>query len=105
MSDMTPQNVFGFDEAQLRRLIREEYAARDKGPSRIALAASYIADRLKEPTSYAGLAIIAVPLLSRFGVTLSDDGWGEVVQIAVGAAGLASFMLREGRATPAEQGQ
>jgi len=95
MTDITPQTVFGFDEQKLRQLIREECTARNERPSRIRLAAGYIADRLKEPTSYAGLAIIAVPLLARYGITLSDDGWGEIVQIAVAAAGLAAFMLKE----------
>jgi hypothetical protein len=108
MSDMTPQAVFGFDEKQIRDLIRQvrdEDAARPKGPGRIAMAAGYIVDRLKEPTSYAGLAIIAIPVLNRLGISVSDDQWGAIMGIAVGAAGLAAFMLRERGGTPAEQGQ
>lgn len=104
MTDITPQNVFGWSEADLDRLA-DALATRRQRPSRTRLAAGYIADRLKEPTSYAGLAIIAAPLLSRFGVALSDDTWGEVVQLAIGAAGLAAFMLREGRAVPPGEGQ
>lgn len=95
MTDTSPQAVFGFDEEKLRRLIREEYDARPKVPGRIRLAAGYVADRLKEPTSYAGLGLLVIPLLSRFGVNLADDQWGTAVDVAIGAAGLASFMLRE----------
>jgi hypothetical protein len=105
MSDMTPQAVFGFDEAALRKMIREEFNARNARPSRIAAIAGYIAARLREPTSYAGLGLLVIPVLSRFGVSFSDDQWGAVVDVAIGAAGLASFMLRERGTVPVEQGQ
>lgn len=95
MTDTSPQAVFGFNEEQIRKLIREEYAARDKGPGRVAVALGYLFDRLKEPTSYAGLGVLAVPLLSRFGVTLSDDQWGMVIQLAVAGAGFLAFALKE----------
>lgn len=105
MTDTSPQAVFGFDEAALRRMIREEYDARTNRPSRILTALGYVVDRLKEPTSYAGLGLLVIPVLSRLGVSFSDDQWGTVVDVAIGAAGLASFMLRERGVVAAEQGQ
>lgn len=108
MTDTSPQAVFGFSEDQmldLIRRVREEDAARARVPSRIALAAGYVFARLKEPTSYAGLGLLVIPVLSRLGVSLSDDQWGTVVDLAIGAAGLASFMLRERGVAPVEQSQ
>lgn len=100
MSDMTPQNVFGFDEAQLRRLIREEYAARDRGPGRIWLAFGYAFERGKETSSWAGLC----GLLALLAPNLPSDFYPNFVQIGAAVCGLAAIVFKD-RLAPGGQGQ
>jgi hypothetical protein len=52
---------------------------------------SYLADRLREPSSWAGLAGI----LAAVGVSVSPDIWREATAAATGLAGLAAVLLRE----------
>jgi hypothetical protein len=54
---------------------------------------SYILARLKEPSTYAGLAAI----LSAFGIGLAPEYWEAIASIGVGAAGLAAVVLAERR--------
>lgn len=50
-----------------------------------------ILDRLKEPSSYAGLAV----LLSFFGVNVAPEGWALVVTAATAVCAAAAFFIRE----------
>jgi hypothetical protein len=52
---------------------------------------SYLADRLREPSSWAGLAGI----LAAVGVSSSTGIWREGTAAATGLAGLAAVLLRE----------
>lgn len=52
---------------------------------------SYLPDRLREPSSWAGLAGI----LAAVGVSVSPDIWREATAAATGLAGLAAVLLRE----------
>lgn len=52
---------------------------------------SYLADRLREPSSWAGLAGI----LAAVGVSVSPEIWREATAAATGIAGLAAVLLRE----------
>jgi hypothetical protein len=52
---------------------------------------SYLADRLREPSSWAGLAGI----LAAVGVSVSPDIWREATAAATGLAGLAAVLMRE----------
>ncbi len=52
---------------------------------------TYLLARLKEPSTYAGLAAI----LTAFGVTLAPDLWEAIAATGAGLAGLAAVLLRE----------
>ena len=50
---------------------------------------SYALNRLKEPSTYAGIAAI----LAAFHVTVPADVWGASVQAAISLAGLVAVLL------------
>jgi hypothetical protein len=55
---------------------------------------SYIINRAKEPSSYAGIAAI----LAAFHVVIPADIWGASVQLAVALAGLVAVLAPEKKA-------
>lgn len=52
---------------------------------------TYLIDRLREPSSYAGLAA----LLGIFGLQVAPEAWSMVIQVLTGAAGLAAFFFKD----------
>jgi len=52
---------------------------------------SYLIDRLREPSSYAGLAA----LLGIFGLQVAPEAWTLVIQVLTGLSGLAAFFLKD----------
>lgn len=48
----------------------------------------YILGRLREPSTYAGIAAV----LAAFNVTVSPDLWGAFVQAAIGVAGVIAVL-------------
>jgi hypothetical protein len=52
---------------------------------------NYIVARLREPSTYAGLAAI----LSAFGISFAPHYWEAIMSICIGAAGLAAIVLAE----------
>lgn len=47
--------------------------------------------RLKEPSSWAGLGVLA----GAFGLNVAPDAWHTIVQFGTAAAGLAALLLKE----------
>lgn len=45
---------------------------------------NYILGRLREPSTYAGIAAI----LAAFNINVPNETWGLIVQVGIGAAGL-----------------
>lgn len=52
---------------------------------------NYLIDRLKEPSSYAGLAA----LLGVIGIKIAPEAWTAVVTLATAVAGLAAVFLKD----------
>lgn len=60
--------------------------------------ARYIADRFKEPSSYAGIAGV----LALLGFNIEPDLWQGVVAAASGLCGLAAVLLKDAPVPPPE---
>lgn len=56
----------------------------------------FLLDRMKEPSTYAGLGALA----AAFGVHLDDSVWQGMVQVATAAAGLAAVLTPEAGSAP-----
>jgi len=52
---------------------------------------NYLVDRLREPSSYAGLAA----LMGIFGLQVAPEAWTMVIQVLTGVAGLAAFFMKD----------
>lgn len=52
---------------------------------------TYLAARLKEPSSWAGIA----GLLTAGGVAVAPEQWGAIVTVGTGLAGLAAVLVPE----------
>lgn len=50
---------------------------------------NYILGRLREPSTYAGIAAI----LAAFNITIDPGMWGTIVQVCIGLAGLVAAMV------------
>lgn len=54
----------------------------------------YITNRLKEPSTYAGIAVIA----GLVGVKITPEAWEAGVQILTGVAALVAMLVPDGKA-------
>lgn len=52
----------------------------------------YVIERIKEPSTWAGISVLA----ASFGINIAPELWTPTVQALTGIAGVAAVLMREG---------